>query len=170
MELSKALFLDRDGVINRNDKYVHKKEDCHFVDGIFDLVRIARERDYKVFVVTNQGGIGRGYYTTQEHDDLATWMWEQFANKGIKAWDAYYFCTHDPSSGCMCRKPMPGMLIKAMEEYDIDMSKSIMIGDMETDMLAAQKAGISIKILLARSNSSTANYVISELKQAEQYL
>ncbi len=169
MPKQKALFLDRDGVINRNDKYVHKIKDFYFMDGIMDIVDAARDKGYKILIVTNQGGIGYGYHTEEQFLDLMEWLHDKFD------YDDFYYCPHHPEEGCYCRKPEPGMLLKAANEWDIDVKKSIMIGDMETDMGAAKNAGIGKKILL-QSNlkegkiSSVADVVITHLKYAQEYL
>lgn len=146
--MNKALFLDRDGVINIDKGYVHKPEDCVFVDGIFDLVRKANSLDYKVIVVTNQAGIARGYYTEEQFKTFSDWMCEKFKEQNSKI-DYIYFCPHHPESGlgeylmkCNCRKPNPGMFINAEKDFSIAMQHSIMIGDNITDLEAAAAASV----------------------------
>ena len=139
----KALFLDRDGVINKDIGYLCSIDKCEFIDGIFELCRDAIDKGYNIFIVTNQAGIARGYYTEEEFLEFSDWMNNVFLSHGINITKLYY-CPHHPdfTGHCDCRKPNPGMLIQAIREYNIDPSKSIMIGDKDTDMEAAEKAGI----------------------------
>jgi D-glycero-D-manno-heptose 1,7-bisphosphate phosphatase len=145
---SPALFLDRDGVINIDKGYVHKPEDCEFVEGIFDLVKRANEHGYKVFVVTNQAGIARGYYTEAQFLSFSAWMKEEFTRHQAHI-DEIYFCPHHPVHGlgayltkCDCRKPEPGMFLKAQVAFNIDMARSVMVGDNLSDLEAAFTAGV----------------------------
>jgi len=143
-----ALFLDRDGVINIDHGYVHRREHFHFIPGIFELVRRANEHDFHVVIVTNQAGIARGYYSEFTFARLTHWMLSRFCDAGARI-DAIYHCPHHPTAGlgihrqnCYCRKPQPGLLLQAMAELDIAVTHSILIGDRPTDMLAGQRAGI----------------------------
>jgi D-glycero-D-manno-heptose 1,7-bisphosphate phosphatase len=140
---SKALFLDRDGTINTEKNYLFKIEDFVFRDGIFDLVKAFFTKGYLIFVVTNQSGIARGYYTEEEYQSLTAWMIGQFSDKGIIIAKVYH-CSHHPdiTGACSCRKPEPGMLLKAIDEFGLDASSCIMIGDKELDMEAGRRAGI----------------------------
>jgi D-glycero-D-manno-heptose 1,7-bisphosphate phosphatase len=151
---SKALFLDRDGVINIDHGYVHKPEDFEFVPGIFDLVRVAKTKGYKVIVVTNQAGIGRGYYTEEQFQALTNWMRNQFELNG-GCIDAVYFCPFHPEHGVGdyrresdCRKPAPGMLLQAQKEHDIYLQASIFVGDKPSDMAAGEAAGVGTLLYL----------------------
>lgn len=167
MPLHKALFLDRDGVINRNERYVYKKEDFYFIEGIFDLVTTAHNKDYSVILITNQGGIGAGFYAKNQFLSLMRWVRKQLP------FDAICYCPHHPAADCKCRKPKSGMLIGARDLWNIDMGASVMIGDMETDMQAAKNAEVGMKILFAPVKIRTktvADAVITHLKQAETYL
>lgn len=151
----RALFLDRDGVVNVEKNYLHRQEDVEFVDGIFELVRTANAAGFLVVVVTNQAGIGRGYYTEADFHALSAWMSAQFLAQGARI-DGVYFCPHHPVHGigpyrrdCDSRKPAPGMLLRAARELDIDLSASVMVGDRITDMQAARAAGVPVRFLLA---------------------
>ena len=111
-----ALFLDRDGVINVEKHYVHRIADFDFMDGIFALCRAASARGMAIVVVTNQAGIGRGYYSEQQFHALSGWMCERFAAEGVTV-DKVYFCPHHPQHGIGAyraesfdRKPQPGMM------------------------------------------------------------
>jgi len=150
----KALFLDRDGVINVDHGYVHTPDNFEFIDGIFELVVAANQAGYLVIVVTNQAGIGRGYYTIDKFNHLTDWMSDRFAEQGAQI-DAVYFCPHHPEMGvneylrhCDCRKPAPGMIRKAELEHSIDLKNSILIGDHFSDVKAANAAGIKTAILI----------------------
>ena len=140
----KALFLDRDGVINIEKNYLYKKEDFEFTKGIFELCRHFQSLGYLIIVVTNQSGIARGMYSEMDFSMLTFWMVEQFDKEGVTI-DQVYHCPHHPdiSGPCECRKPNPGMLLQADAEFNIDLEHSIMIGDKERDIQAAQNAGVS---------------------------
>lgn len=148
-----ALFLDRDGVININHGYVYKVDDFEFIDGIFDLVRQAHRQSYKVVVITNQAGIGRGYYTEDAFHRLTSWMLDQFsaANAPI---DRVYFSPFHPTAGIgqylrddFTRKPNPGMIFQAQKDLDIDLDLSVLIGDKESDVRAGVAAGVGVNLL-----------------------
>ncbi len=179
MSNRRALFLDRDGVINVEKNYLHRKEEVEFVDGIFDLVRTANAAGFLVVVVTNQAGIGRGYYSEDDFHALSAWMSEQFRNHGGRI-DGIYFCPHHPEHGvglyrreCDSRKPGPGMLLRAARELGIDLHASLMIGDRLTDMEAARAAGVPTRFLLAGNEEADLPHaddggirVISSLRDA----
>lgn len=165
-----ALFLDRDGVININKGYVHKEEDCEFIEGIFNLVKRANQLGYKVIVVTNQAGIARGYYTEDTFLNFSEWMKNEFRNHQALI-DEIYFCPHHPEHGvgkylknCECRKPAPGMLIQAKQAHNIDMSRSIMVGDSLSDIEAADAANVKYRYLF---NWAPLGNNVRENKQAQ---
>lgn len=172
----RALFLDRDGVINIDHGYVHRAEEIEFVDGVFDLVSHAKHLGYLIVVVTNQAGIGRGYYTEEEFHRLMEWMTLQFRNHQGNI-DAIYFCPYHPDHGVgeyrrksECRKPAPGMLLQAQREWNIDMQRSIFIGDTLNDMAAGRAAGVGSLLHLNGDNGSDDTIVIARLSQASPYL
>ncbi|MBQ4813534.1 D-glycero-beta-D-manno-heptose-1,7-bisphosphate 7-phosphatase [Pseudoalteromonas luteoviolacea] len=150
----KAVFLDRDGVINIDHAYVHKIEEFEFIDGVFEACQRFIEQGYKIVVVTNQSGIGRGYYDEAQFKALTDWMCAQFLDHNVKI-DGVYYCPHHPKKAqpeylvdCNCRKPHPGMLLQAIEEHNIDPTQSIMVGDKGSDMEAATAAGVKTKVLV----------------------
>ncbi|WP_270983326.1 D-glycero-alpha-D-manno-heptose-1,7-bisphosphate 7-phosphatase [Campylobacter helveticus] len=169
--MKKALFLDRDGVINVDKKYVHKIEDFEFCEGIFKLCRIFTQKNYLIFVITNQSGIARGYYGEKDFATLSAFMCEEFAKKGILI-NKIYHCPH--LEGCECRKPKPGMFLKAYEEFDIDRENSFFIGDNLTDMQAGLKAGLK-KLYLINStqngdfyqNYTNLNALLKDIEKGE---
>lgn len=156
----KGLFLDRDGVINVNHGYVHKIEEFQFIDGIFDLTRLAFSKGYVICVVTNQAGIARGYYTEADFFLLTSWMCRQFEAEGVVI-DKVYYSPYHPVHGLgeykknhYSRKPNPGMLQKAILEFDIDVRASILIGDNATDIQAGFSAGVEKNIYFGSDDIS----------------
>ena len=157
MSLRSALFLDRDGVINVDHAYVYKQENFEFVDGIFELCRAARAQGYELIVVTNQAGIGRGYYTEADFAQLTEWMCKRFSDEGAPITDVFY-CPHHPEYGIgeyhkdsFDRKPNPGMLLRAAEKHQLSLPDSIMLGDKESDMQAARSAGVEKRLLFCHT-------------------
>lgn len=151
---SKALFLDRDGVINVDHGYVSTPDQFEFIDGVFEACQHFQAQGYTLIVVTNQSGIARGFYTPQQFETLTQWMCQQFAAHGVHI-TAVYHCPHHPTHGnapyvqdCACRKPAPGMLLQAIAEHGIDPARSIMVGDKAADMQAAAAAGVGFKVLV----------------------
>ena len=156
--MNKALFLDRDGIINIDHGYVYQRDNFEFVDGIFELCSKAMACGYMIIVVTNQSGIGRGKYTEVDFEVLCRWMKVEFLQKGIKIDDIFY-CPHHPISAkgqyllsCSCRKPEPGMILKAQKKHNIALEKSIFVGDKKSDMLAANSAGVKHRLLVGDKN------------------
>lgn len=152
--MNKALFLDRDGIINVDHGYVYKPEEFEFTPEIFDICKKAQELDFKIFVITNQSGIARGYFNEQDFEKLSHWMVEQFKQKNIVIEEVFY-CPHHPTKGnneyvrvCDCRKPAPGLIFQAQKKYNIDLQHSVFLGDKVSDMKAANNAGIKRRILL----------------------
>jgi len=167
----KTIFLDRDGVINEDVGYLHKIKDFKFIEGIFETCLFFLRLDYQIIIVSNQSGIARGYYTEDDYKKLIQWMINQFSIKNIPILDSFY-CPHGPGSDCSCRKPMPGMLIEAKIKYNIDMSRSWMIGDKETDIEAANLAGITNTILvesghLINKSNSNSKFIINSIKDSK---
>lgn len=144
----RALFLDRDGVINEDIGYVHRAEQTRWLPGIFDLVRAAAPAGYLPIVVTNQAGIARGIYTEDQFLAYTRWLHCEFAGSGAPILATFY-CPHHPVFGigpmlrdCDCRKPRPGMILAAGRRFDLDLGKSVLIGNMDSDIEAARGAGV----------------------------
>ena len=145
---NKAVFLDRDGVINEErGEYTFRIEDFRFTCGIFDFMKAAREKGYLLILISNQGGVAKGLYSCEDVSRLHSWMQAVLEENGIMLDDMYY-CPHYPDvEPCSCRKPSPLMILQAIEKYDIDPSLSVMVGDSERDAEAARRAGVkSLKI------------------------
>jgi D-glycero-D-manno-heptose 1,7-bisphosphate phosphatase len=160
--VTKAVFLDRDGIINVERDYVHKAADFTFVDGIFDLCRAARAHGFLLVVITNQSGIARGLYTEEDFADVTLWMIEKFASEGIAIAKVYH-CPYHPEATIeryRCdhadRKPSPGMLLRARDELQLDLSASILIGDRLTDIEAGRRAGIPRLCLIPHASAAPA--------------
>ena len=141
--MRKALFLDRDGVINIEKHHAYRKEDFEFTKGIFELCKEYAAAEYLIIVITNQAGIAKGYYTEADFYSLTDWMIEQFRAQGVII-SRVYHCPHHPdiTGPCECRKPNPGMILKAIKDFDLDISECALIGDKESDLLAGRNAGI----------------------------
>ncbi len=144
----KVLFLDRDGVINKDVSYLYKIEDLQWMPGIFEGLALAQAEGYKIIVITNQSGVARGYYTEEDVKRLHDHMQAVCAEKGITI-DAFYYCPHHPEGivaeyrkACSCRKPEPGLFLQAFTDFAIDREHSVMIGDSKRDVEAAEKVGI----------------------------
>ena len=170
----KTIFLDRDGVINKEIHYLHKIDDFEFIDGIFDACLYFQTLEYKIIIITNQSGISRGYYTLSDYQKVTQWMLDQFKDKNIEILDIFY-CPHGPDSTCDCRKPKPGMFLKAKDKHNTDMEKSWLIGDKEVDVIAANAAGIENTILVRSGHridesNSNARFILDAIQQSKQII
>ena len=148
MKKHRAVFIDRDGTINTYvpDSYTWKIEDFEWLPEAKDGLRMLSKTDYKIVVVSNQSGIGKGKYAEEDVNVLHAWMLEECKKEDIRI-DAIYICPHHSDEGCICRKPNPGMMHQAAEELNINLKKSWMIGDNPTDVEAGRRAGVkTIKI------------------------
>ena len=145
---NRIAFLDRDGVINQDLGYVSAPADWTWVNGAISAIRSLNQAGYKVVVVTNQSGIGRGYYSEQQFHDLMRWVGAQLSEHHAHI-DAVYFCPHHPEHGlkdyrirCECRKPAPGMLLQALHDLNATPADCVLIGDRHGDLDAARGAGV----------------------------
>lgn len=136
----KAVFLDRDGTINVDKNYVYKIEDFEFLPGIIEALKLFQKKGYKLFIITNQSGIARGYYTEEKFNKLNSWMLNEFEKNSIQI-EKVYYCPHLPDAevlkykkNCDCRKPNLELFYKAVEEFNIDLNQSIAIGDKGRDI------------------------------------
>ena len=170
----KTIFLDRDGVINKEVNYLHKIDDFEFIDGIFKTCLYFQNLGYKIIIITNQSGISRGYYSESDYHLVTQWMLSQFAKNNIDILDIFH-CPHGPNSSCECRKPMPGMFLNAKTKHNIDMKNSWMIGDKEVDVTAANASGIKSTILVKSGHridesNSNASFILDSIEQSKQII
>ncbi len=148
----KAAFLDRDGVINVDHGYVNKIEDFEFKEEIFELLEVLQDIGFTLFVVTNQSGIARGYYSLEDFKKLTIYMLDEFKKRGIEIKEVAY-CPHHPdiTGECSCRKPKPGMILDLANKYGVNLKESILIGDKQSDIEAALNAGVGTSYLVNKS-------------------
>ena len=168
--LKKAIFLDRDGVINRKlpeDRYVQNSGEFELLPGVPLALKILKGLGYLVVIVTNQRGIARGFMTEDDLSDVHDFMWSLFRTDGMEL-DGLYYCPHDKTDYCDCRKPAPGMIFKAERDLGIDLAQSFMVGDSLSDVEAARTAGVQpVKISSVREASDIAPVFSSLLDFAE---
>ncbi|MFC5449121.1 D-glycero-alpha-D-manno-heptose-1,7-bisphosphate 7-phosphatase [Paenibacillus aestuarii] len=173
MKKTAAVFLDRDGVINEcmtsRVRHVNSPNQLHLIPGVSQAIRELRTAGFMIFVVTNQGGVGAGFLKESTlrliHDRLK----DELAKDDAFV-DDIAFCAHKPTAGCICRKPEPGMIKDLAKRYGIDLSKSFMVGDMDTDIAAGAAAGVrTIKIGEAPVNIF-ADFVTSDLAHAAEFI
>jgi len=170
----KTIFLDRDGVINKEINYLYKIEDFKFISGVFEACQYLKKLNYEIIIVTNQSGISRGFYTEHDYQILNSWMLAQFNKNNIGILDVFH-CPHLPEKNCNCRKPKPGMFLKAQHKYNIDMQNSWLIGDKEADIVAANHAGIRNTILVKSGHKineidTKAKYILDSIHQANKVI
>ena len=156
-----AIFLDRDGVINQEVGYLHRREDFVYVPNVIDGLKVLSSLGYLLFIVTNQSGIGRGYYSDLEFESLMTWLCDDLARNSVKIHD-YAYCPHHPSHAqgdfliaCDCRKPAPGMILELANQYSVNLSDSILVGDKVSDISAGRNAGVGLNILVRSGHKLT---------------
>lgn len=176
-----AIFLDRDGVINEERNYCHKWEEFTFIDGAIEFMQYANSISDHLIIVTNQAGIAKGYFTLSQYDELTSRMIYELQKNKITV-DNVYFCPHHPEGSgvykkkCNCRKPAPGMILKACEDYHIDIKRAILIGDKLSDIEAAKSAGIDNAFYvetgheILQSDLSKSKGVFKDLYEAKFWL
>ncbi|MBN6062729.1 D-glycero-beta-D-manno-heptose 1,7-bisphosphate 7-phosphatase [Aggregatibacter actinomycetemcomitans] len=173
--MNKAVFLDRDGTLNIDYGYVHEIDHFRFIDGSIEALKKIKDMGYLLVLVTNQSGIGRGYFTEQQFLQLTEWMDWSLADRGVDL-DGIYYCPHHPEAkiaefkqDCDCRKPKSGMLLQGIKELEIDPERSIMIGDKIEDLWAGKGAKIGTNILVRTGKDITpegereADYVLDSI-------
>ena len=170
----KTIFLDRDGVINKEINYLHKIDEFEFIEGVYETCRYLINLDYKIIIITNQSGIARGYFTENDFQIVTNWMIAEFKKNDVSILDIFH-CPHLPDSNCKCRKPKPGMLLEAKYKYNIDMKNSWLIGDKENDIIAANSSGITNTILVKSGHKineldSNAKYILKSINQSPQVI
>lgn len=152
MTIKKVIFLDRDGVINHDHGYVYEIEKFDFIDGVFEACKYFINLGYEIIIITNQSGIGRDYYSKDDFLELTSWMTNEFKNNGINILNTY-FCPHSPEENCSCRKPNIGMIEQSLNDFDIDLQNSWLIGDKISDIQTAINANIPNRILISNEKN-----------------
>ena len=158
-----SVILDRDGVINDHQNYVNTPDDFHLFSTAGPSIRRLNDAGFKVYVATNQGGVGLGYMTMSDIQHVHDTMQEQLAVFGATLEDIAV-CPHAPHAGCSCRKPKPGMLLQLSETHGFNLKESYMVGDRETDVQAGQRAGC--KTIFIGSGPSAADWTANDLAEA----
>ena len=170
----KAIFLDRDGVINIEVNYLYRINDFEFIEGIFEACHHFQNLGYSIIIVTNQSGIARDLYKDKDFQVLTNWMIKEFKKNHINILDIFH-CPHSPDSHCNCRKPKPGMLLNAKHKHNINMQNSWIIGDKETDIIAGISSGITNTILVKSGHkidelNSKTKFIIDSIQQTNKII
>lgn len=168
--IARAVFIDRDGTINHNGEkgYIHKKEDFKFLPGVLAALKKLSKTEYKIFIATNQSGIGRGLYKESDMKKLHRYMLQELKNQGVRV-DAVYYCPHHTDDGCGCRKPAPGMALQAVADHDVSLNDSWMIGDSDKDVLMGREANmrtIKLGARMAAELKIQPHYYVNNLLEA----
>ncbi|MBN2368097.1 HAD family hydrolase [Candidatus Woesearchaeota archaeon] len=171
----KAVFLDRDGTINVDKGYLYKKEDLEFLPNAIKGLKKMQDKGYKLIIITNQSGIGRGYYTEEDYNRFMDYFYQKLRNNGITI-TADYYCMHSPDEECICRKPNTHLVERAIKEHDIDSEESYFIGDKTSDIALGERMGITT--VLVRTGKAgkdrlfdlKPDFVSNDLCQASQIM
>lgn len=164
---SPAVFLDRDGTLMRDVDYCGDPQDVDLLPGVAEALRHLKTRGYKLIVITNQSGIGRGYFNDEQYRAVEAELAQRIGDGVI---DATYYCPHLPDAGCKCRKPSPEMIFQAAREHDVDLTRSFFIGDKRSDLDCGRNAGV--KTILVRTGygksveANLADVVARDLSEA----
>jgi len=174
--LNRAVFLDRDGTINRDVPYCSRPEDFELLPKVAEGIRILNQHGFKVVVITNQSGITRGYFTVEALSEVHQKMKDELTVHGAKI-DAVYYCPHHPDDKCSCRKPSPELILKAASDLAIDLAWSYVIGDRDIDIDAGKQAGCRTILLNSVSNPSHPSHnrispdaVVSDVAAAASFI
>lgn len=177
--MKRALFLDRDGVVNVEVGYLHRAEQVRFVDGIFSLCRTAARLGYRIIVVTNQAGIARGYYSEADFHALMEFMRAELRAEEVEL-DAVYYCPFHPEHGVgeykrehEDRKPGTGMLLRGARDFGVELSESVMVGDRCSDVMAANSAGLKQAFLVSGTEAARCSgtyLTVESLAEVERWL
>jgi len=166
-EKSRAVFVDRDGTIMHDADYCSDPKQVHVFEGVREALRRLKRKGYKLIIITNQSGIGRGFFTLEQYRAVETEVWRQVGPGLI---DATYFCPDTPEQPSKCRKPAPGMILQAARDHYIDLARSFFIGDKEIDAECGRNAGVrTIRVRTGfdkMTDGSCADWVAEDLKHA----
>jgi D-glycero-D-manno-heptose 1,7-bisphosphate phosphatase len=166
----KTVFLDRDGVINRDSAdYIKSWEEFEFLPGSLEAIKLLTEEHFTIFLITNQSVINRGMVTQSGLMYIFTKMKETIIKRGGKITDIFY-CPHMPDENCSCRKPAPGMVLSAQKKYNIDLSSSYFVGDSTKDIECAKRAGCGYSILVKTGNGPEAIKELTKIGNAPNHL
>lgn len=149
--MTKAVFLDRDGTINVDYGYVYREQDLTLITGVADGLRKLQSSGFLLIIITNQSGVGRGYFSKDDVNIFNKKLIDELDNYGVKITDVFT-CFHSPEDKCTCRKPAPNMILEALKKYNVDPEKSFMIGDKNSDVEAGQASGIKAFLLTDKNN------------------
>ncbi len=138
--MNRAVFLDRDGTIAKNVHYCRHPEDFVLFTDAAKVIKLLNEHGFKVIIITNQSGVGRGYFDEETLGKIHEKMKEELANKGAHI-DGIYYCPHHPDDNCRCRKPKPALVLQAARDFDIDLKHSFVVGDLHMDVDLGKAAG-----------------------------
>ena len=147
---NKVIFLDRDGTINKDFGYVYQKSKLEFLPGVIEALHLLKDAGYKLIIITNQSGIGRGYFSLNDYNEFNQYMIEELKKLNIEI-DKVYYCPHTDEDKCNCRKPNIGLFENAIKEYNVDIENSYVIGDNERDLSVCDK--YNLKSILLYKNS-----------------
>ena len=168
--MNKCIFIDRDGTLNIEKDYLYKIEDFKFIDSIFETCKYFQKNNYLIFIITNQSGIARGFYSKNDFEILTNWMIKEFKKRDIKIKKVYY-CPHHPDIDgmCLCRKPNPQMILDAKYVFYLDLENSIFIGDKNSDIETGINAGIKHNFLISTGHKIDTNQfnveILNNLKE-----
>jgi len=166
---NKAVFLDRDGVINEDKGYLYRIEDFEFIPEVFDSLLKLQKLNYKLIIITNQSGIGRGYYTLEDFNKLNDYMLRVLGDRGIKI-DKVYFCPHSPNENCECRKPKTKFIYSAVKEFDLDLSKCWIIGDKPSDIEMGKNCGCKALLIDSKYVKESYDLKFMDLESAVSHI
>ena len=169
--LSSAVFMDRDGTIMEDTNYCSHPKDVRIFPGVLEALRRLKSRGFKLIIITNQSGIGRGLFTLDQYRAVESEVLRQLGDGLV---DATYYCPDAPGQHSKCRKPAPGMVAKATRDHQIDLSRSFLVGDMEIDVECAHNAGvraIRVRTGIQRDvTGSKADWVTDDMPAAAQII
>jgi D-glycero-D-manno-heptose 1,7-bisphosphate phosphatase len=173
--MNKAVFLDRDGVINevktKRVKFVNHPDQFHFLEKVPEALKLLDQSGFKLFVVTNQGGVGLGYLSKQELGEIHDYMTDEIQRLTGVEIEEVACCIHKPHEGCTCRKPEPGMISDLAKKYAIDIAKSYMIGDRVMDIEAGKKAGCQTVLISNRPRVDfEVDFIYPSLYEAAKFI
>ncbi len=168
---SKVIFLDRDGVINEDVEYLHEPEKFKLCPNVIEGLKMLQNQGYKLVIVTNQAGIGQGYFTKEDFYKINREMFKQVGPQGIK-FSKIYYCPHSITENCNCQKPKTGMIERAQKDLNIEMEKSYIIGDTNKDIICGKNSGLKTIGILTGQNKKfdNADFVAKDLIEVAKWI